>query len=181
MMGLERLGDCDIFVKRLHIKEADNFKINNDVKGIKGISKLDLDYVGYIKDLSFLKVRKIPNITLSNLKIDSLFGLQYGYDTKLKFFSDVGDDKNNFEYHRLFYEKNKMVGFNDYWNEIVDYWLNQVATEEKSGFDVMFDEGDLKEVIFDGIKLPEEEIDRLFTPDQAKILRSLYTVKKYNL
>lgn len=178
--SFERLGDCDIFVRKLNVNNCEQFNVNNDLKGIKAINHLVLDNVNCIKDLSFLKVRKIPRIALYNLEMETLFGIQF-FQSNVTYNRVTGCKGSDLEYHLLFYERHKNKGIKDYWKEIVEHWLDEAADEENFGFDVLYDSGELKELIFDGIKLPIEEVDRLFTPDQARVLRSLHTVKKYNL
>jgi len=176
--GLDKIGDVDLKVEKLVFNECSDF-VFRDLKGINGLKTLDLREIKKIADLSFLENHKdLLRLDLSNVEIDSLYGVQHTKKLKINYFNNVGN--NDFMYHKLFVDKN-FGNINDYWAEIVRYWMDQAKTTDKSGFDVLFEEGELKEVVFDGIKLPREEIDRLFTPDQARTLRSLHTVKKYNL
>lgn len=175
--GIIKNGDCDINVKRLNFYSCSDYTL--DLSGIKGLERLDLREIKKIKDLSFLKdFPNLERLDLSDLEIDSMYGIQYNQDLDIHFFNKVGD--HDFMYHKMFYEKMKGK-IKDYWADILNYWYDQCATEDKNGFDVLLETGDLKEVLVDGIKLPEKEYSRLFTPQQLQAVKSFTAIKKFNL
>lgn len=178
LKSLNSLGKVAIIAKKVVFSNCPNFKPN--IEGISGIEELDITKCGTLKDLTFLKDREIRKIDFRETSIDSLYGIQYSQDTKLSF-NNMNQTNHRFEYHRMFYNDTvtKSEQIVDYWKQIVDYWINVIEKGKTTILELSHE--DIKETFIDGIKLPKEEIERLFNDEEKRYIKSVSGISKYNL
>lgn len=176
---LKTFNKSKINTNYLHISECKIF--DNDFQNVN-FKNLRIENSGIIEDLTFLKNKNVKKITFNKQKIKSLYGIQFSNDTKLEYFNvnNSVDDNYYIEYHKIFVDKNKWsnIPIKDYWKEIVNHWI---GPDGVTTFEELTKDNEIEEVIIKGIKLPEEEYIRLFTPDQIRIIKSYKTINKFNL